>query len=353
MRYLVTGAAGFIGFHVSARLLRDGHEVVGLDDLNDYYSPALKQARLAELAPNQRFRFEQLDVADELGLRLLMSRDRYDVVIHLAAQAGVRWSLDNPMAYIRSNVAGTTAVFEAARRTDVGHVVYASSSSVYGATSRVPFSVRQPADHPVSVYAASKRATELIAHTYSHLYALPTTGLRFFTVYGPWGRPDMAYYAFALAMTDGRPIDVFGDGSQLRDMTYVDDIVEGVVRVAQLPPEPDPAWRTEHADPSAAAAPYRVHNIGHGGQITLSHLIGLLERELGVEAIRNHQPSQPGDMTRTHADVGDLQARVGFLPTTPVEEGIARFVEWFHTYHIDLRDPPTRRELRERTDIVR
>jgi UDP-glucuronate 4-epimerase len=331
--WLVTGAAGFIGGHLVRRLLDEGETVVGIDNLNDYYDPALKKARLHELAHGAAFHFEHGDVTDPELLEALCARHGVARVVHLAAQAGVRWSLEAPMAYVSTNVGGTTAVFEAARRTGVEHVVYASSSSVYGETSMVPFSVHQPADHPVSVYAATKRATELLAHTFSHLYDLPTTGLRFFTVYGPWGRPDMAYYAFAQAILRDEPIHVFGDGTQLRDMTYVDDVIEGVVRSARLAPERNPDWVPADAEPSTAAAPFRVHNIGHGGQVTLNRMIELLEACLGRRARREDHPRQPGDVLRTHADASDLVERIGYLPTTPIEVGIGRFADWFLDHH--------------------
>ncbi len=331
--WLITGAAGFIGSHVAARALADGVEVVGVDNLSSYYDPALKQARLDRLAGATGWRPVVLDLAaDPEGFAALCAEVRPEVVVHLAAQPGVRHALDHPRSYVQDNVVGFLTVLEACRHAEVGHLVYASSSSVYGETSRLPFSTHDPADHPVSLYAATKRAGELLAHSYSHLFGLPCTGLRFFTVYGPWGRPDMAYYAFAEAILDGRPITVYGDGSALRDMTYIDDVVEGVVRVAVRPPVGDGGWAADRPDPAASPAPWRLFNIGHGGRITVNRLIEVLERELGTRAIRVDGPPIPGDVTATRAEVGALAEAIGFTPSWEVEAGLARFVAWLRDH---------------------
>ncbi|HSK21709.1 MAG TPA: NAD-dependent epimerase/dehydratase family protein [Egicoccus sp.] len=330
-RWLVTGCAGFIGFHVTRRLLEAGDDVVGLDDLNDYYDPRLKLARLAQL-PDDGFRFRAGDVATPGLLDATVAEHQPTRVIHLAAQAGVRQALLAPLTYARSNLLGFVQVLETCARFDVEHLVYASSSSVYGETSRIPFSVHDPADHPVSLYAATKRSNELLAHSYSHVHGLPTTGLRFFTVYGPWGRPDMAYYSFAEAILAGRPITIFGDGSALRDFTYIDDIVEGVVRVADRIPAPDPAWLPSQADPATSPSPFRVHNIGRGEQHTVDEMIALLERALRRPAHRVYAPPQPGDVSRTHAEVDELFAAVGHRPATSLATGIERFAAWLHDY---------------------
>ena len=329
---LVTGAAGFIGAAVAHRLLERGERVIGLDNLNAYYDPALKQARLQRLeaaaAPGQ-FRFAALDVADADGLAALVAAERPDRVIHLAAQAGVRYSIENPGVYIQSNLVGFGAVLEACRHQGVGHLVYASSSSVYGGNRQMPFSEQQPVNHPVSLYAATKKANELMAHTYSHLYGLPATGLRFFTVYGPWGRPDMAPMLFARAILAGEPIKVFNQGRMQRDFTYIDDIAEGVIRCLDKPANPDPQFDPLQPNPATSAAPHRLFNIGNSQPIELLHFITVLERALGREAIRDLQPMQPGDVPATAAATAALEAWVGFRPSTPIEVGVERFARWY------------------------
>jgi len=332
-KYLVTGAAGFIGFHLSKKLLQRGVSVVGLDNLNDYYSVQLKKDRLAQLTGHAEFQFQQLNLEDRQGILDLFARERFDVVVNLAAQAGVRYSLTNPHAYVDSNLVGFVHLLEGCRHFGVQHLVYASSSSVYGSNTRMPFSVHDNVDHPVSLYAASKKANELMAHTYSHLYGLPTTGLRFFTVYGPWGRPDMALFLFTQAILAGRPIDVFNQGKMKRDFTYIDDIVEGVSRVAERIPQANSEWSSDDPDPGTSAAPYKIYNIGNNQPVELQHFIETLERCLGMEAEKNLMPMQPGDVPATYADVDDLVRDVGFRPDTPIEEGIARFVEWYREYH--------------------
>lgn len=324
--WLVTGCAGFIGFHLCQRLLADGLEVVGIDNLNDAYEPQLKHARLANLVGHRNFSFCRLDLRDGEGLRQVFEPHAPEVVVHLAARAGVRRSSAEPVDYMENNVMGFAQLLEACRRGGVRHLVYASSSSVYGATSNLPFSVQESADHPVGVYAASKRTNELQAHAYSHSFGLPTTGLRLFTVYGPWGRPDMAYFSFADAIRGGVPLTVYGDGSALRDFTYVDDIVEGVVRAAHRPP---PA---SDASANGSPAPWRLFNIGHGGQATVNRLIELLEQLLGRPAQRLSAPLQPGEMRATQADTEDLRAHVGFTPQVRLEDGLSRFVEWLVRY---------------------
>ena len=332
-KVLVTGAAGFIGFHLSGRLLGRGDRVVGLDNLNDYYDVQLKQDRLEQLQGQPGFSFHRLELADRVGLGQLFEKEQFDVVVNLAAQAGVRYSIENPHAYVESNLVGFVNILEGCRHNGVKHLVYASSSSVYGTNTKMPFSVHHNVDHPVSLYAASKKANELMAHTYSHLYGLPTTGLRFFTVYGPWGRPDMALFLFTKAILAGKPIDVYNHGKMRRDFTYIDDIVEGVVRVANRTPQPNPAWSGDDPDPGTSAAPYKVYNIGNNQPVELMHMIETLERCLGIEAQKNMLPMQPGDVPATYADVDDLVADVGFKPDTPIETGIARFVEWYRAYH--------------------
>ncbi len=330
---LVTGAAGFIGYHVADRLLAAGTPVVGLDNLNDYYDPTLKAARLARLEGRPGFRFVKLDLADRQGLAELFAAERFDRVIHLAAQAGVRYSLTNPHAYADSNLVGFLNILEGCRHAEVAHLTYASSSSVYGANTTMPFSVHDNVDHPLSLYAATKKANELMAHTYSHLYGLPTTGLRFFTVYGPWGRPDMAMFLFTKAILAGRPIDVFNHGQMRRDFTYIDDIVEGVLRVSERTATPNPAWRGETPDPGTSRAPYRIYNIGNNQPVELMDVIATLERELGRTAVKNMLPMQPGDVPATYADIDDLARDVGFRPATPIAEGIRRFVAWYRDFH--------------------
>jgi len=330
---LVTGVAGFVGMHVAERLLARGDAVVGLDNVNDYYDPSLKQARLARLEGRDGFRFHRVDLADRAAMEALFAAHRFARVIHLGAQPGVRYSIENPHVYASSNLTGMLHVLEGCRHGGVGHLVYASSSSVYGANARVPFSEHDAVDHPVSLYAATKKANELMAHTYSHLYALPTTGLRFFTVYGPWGRPDMAYYLFARAIVEGRPIDVYDGGRMRRDFTYIDDIVEGVLRVADHPARPDPAWRGESPDPATSSAPYRVYNIGNNQPVELGRLIALLEAALGRRAEQRMRPVPAGDVPVTCADTADLARDLGFRPSTPIEVGVERFVRWFREYH--------------------
>jgi UDP-glucuronate 4-epimerase len=333
MKILVTGAAGFIGMYVAERLLARGDTVVGIDNLNAYYEPALKTARLERLRPHPAFTFHKLDVADADGMEALFARERFDRVIHLAAQAGVRYSIENPRAYGESNLTGFLNVLEACRHHPVEHLVYASSSSVYGGNAKMPFSEGDPVDHPVSLYAATKKANELMAHTYSHLYGIPTTGLRFFTVYGPWGRPDMAYFSFTRDILEGRPIAVFNDGKMMRDFTYIDDIVDGVVAVTDRPATPDPAFDPLAPHPGRGRVPYRVFNIGNQDPVALGDFITTIERALGREAIKEYKPMQPGDVVATHADVSALAAWTGVSPRTPLSEGIARFVEWYRRYY--------------------
>ena len=333
MIILVTGAAGFIGFHVALRLLDRGDTVIGLDNLNDYYDVSLKHARLARLTSEPGFRFVKLDVVDRDGMAAMFERERPQRIVHLAAQAGVRYSLQNPHAYIDSNLAGFMNVLEGCRHTDVAHLVYASSSSVYGGNTRMPFSEHDNIDHPVSLYAATKKANELMAHTYSHLFRLPTTGLRFFTVYGPWGRPDMALFLFTRAILDGRPIDVFNYGRMVRDFTSVDDIVEGVIRVVDRTADANPAFDTASPDPATSNAPYRVFNIGNSQPTPLADYIEALEDALGRKAEKNYLPIQPGDVPATSANTDELDGWVGFKPSTPVREGVRRFVEWYRGYY--------------------
>ena len=330
---LVTGAAGFIGYHVSEKLLGMGRRVVGLDNLNAYYDPALKQARLERLAPNPAFSFERLDVADRAGMEALFARLKPTRVIHLAAQAGVRYSLSNPHAYAEANLTGFLNILEGCRHHGVQHLTYASSSSVYGANTTMPFSVHENVDHPLSLYAATKKANELMAHTYSHLYGLPTTGLRFFTVYGPWGRPDMALFLFTKAIMEGRPIDVFNNGQMRRDFTYIDDIVEGVIRTSDNIAKPNPDWNGASPDPGTSRAPYRIYNIGNNQPVELMYLIGCLEKALGKTAEKTFLPLQAGDVPATYADVEDLTRDVGFKPATPIEEGVRRFVDWYRAFY--------------------
>ena len=333
MKILLTGAAGFIGMTTCLRLLARGDEVVGLDNLNDYYDVQLKLDRLARLQGHPSFRFVKMDVADRPGMQTLFEDERFDRVIHLAAQAGVRYSLKNPHAYVDSNVVGFMNILEGCRHTKVQHLVYASSSSVYGGNTKMPFSERDSVDHPVSMYAATKKANELMAHTYSHLFGLPTTGLRFFTVYGPWGRPDMALFLFTKAILENRPIDVFNHGRMQRDFTYVDDIVEGVIRVTDRAAEGDPAYASDAPDPGTSHAPFRVFNIGNHNPVPLLDFIGCIERALGQVAQKNLLPLQDGDVPATYADVEALRAWVGFAPATSIEAGISRFVEWYRSYY--------------------
>ncbi|MHB8973520.1 MAG: NAD-dependent epimerase [Pirellulaceae bacterium] len=330
---LVTGAAGFIGFHLTGRLLERGDTIVGLDNLNDYYDVRLKEARLAQLEGRSGFTFLRLDLADRTGIASMFRDHSLDVVINLAAQAGVRYSLTNPHAYVDSNLVGFVNILEGCRHARVKHLVYASSSSVYGANTQMPFSVHHNVDHPVSLYAATKKANELMAHTYSHLYGLPTTGLRFFTVYGPWGRPDMALYLFTKAILADQPIQVFNEGKMRRDFTYVDDIVEGVIRVADRIPEPNNAWSGDQPDPGTSRAPYRIYNIGNHQPVELQYFIATLEKALGKQAKKILLPMQPGDVPATYADVDDLIRDVDFHPSTPIEVGIQRFVDWYENYN--------------------
>jgi len=333
MRFLVTGAAGFIGYHTAKALLDRGDEVIGLDNLSAYYDAALKEARLAQLQGRNGFSFHKLDLTDRAGMEALFSQVRPQRVIHLAAQAGVRHSLENPHAYVDSNLVGMLHVLEGCRHNAVEHLVFASTSSVYGANTSMPFSVHQNVDHPLSLYAATKKANELMAHSYAHLYRLPVTGLRFFTVYGPWGRPDMALFLFTRKILAGEPIDVFNEGRHARDFTYIDDIVEGVVRTADKVATPDEGWSGNNPDPATSSAPYRIYNIGNNTPVELMHFIGCLEKALGREAKKNLLPLQPGDVPRTCADVDALVEDVGFKPATPIEVGIARFVEWYRSYY--------------------
>ena len=332
MKVLLTGAAGFIGMHVCERLLARGDEVVGVDNLNDYYDVALKEARLARLTPNPRFRLSRLDIADRAGIAELFEHERPQRVINLAAQAGVRYSLVNPHAYVDSNVVGFVNILEGCRHAGVEHFVYASSSSIYGGNERMPFSEHDNVDHPVSLYAATKKSNELMAHTYSHLFNLPTTGLRFFTVYGPWGRPDMALFLFAKAILEGRPIDVFNHGKMRRDFTYIDDIAEGVIRVLDRPPEVNPDFDKQVPDPASSWAPYRLFNIGNHQPVELMAYIEALEQALGKTAQKNFLPLQDGDVPATHADTTELNRVTRFAPQTQVIDGVKRFVDWYRSY---------------------
>ena len=332
-KILVTGAAGFIGFHLTRRLIERGDEVVGLDNLNDYYDVSLKQARLEQLQKLDNFRFVRLDLADREGMAALFKEERFERVVNLAAQAGVRYSLINPHAYVDSNLTGFMNILEGCRHNEVEHLVYASSSSVYGANTSMPFSVHDNVDHPVSLYAASKKANELMAHTYAHLYRLPVTGLRFFTVYGPWGRPDMALFLFTKAILAGEPIDVFNYGKMRRDFTYVDDIVEGVMRTLDNTAAPNPDWDGAHPDPGTSSAPSRLYNIGNNNPVELLDLIATLEKALGRSAEKNLMPIQPGDVPATYADVDDLMNDVGFKPSTSIADGVNRFVAWYREYY--------------------
>lgn len=332
MKVLITGAAGFIGMHVTKLLLERGDEVVGVDNLNDYYEPDLKLARLNQLKPFANFRFIQADIADRVVMDALFAAERFNRVINLAAQAGVRYSLKNPHAYIQTNLVGFCNILEGCRHHDIEHLVYASSSSVYGANTHTPFSVDDNADHPVSLYAASKKANELMAHSYSHLYGLPTTGLRYFTVYGPWGRPDMSPWLFTSAILQGRAIDVFNHGKMRRDFTYIDDIAEGTVRVLDKIPTSDSEFNTDTPDPGTSYAPYRVYNIGNHQPVELMSFIQTIEEVLGIEAKKNFMPMQNGDVVSTYADIGALKRDIGFEPKTPLSEGIVQFVNWYRNY---------------------
>ena len=332
MKYLVTGAAGFIGFHVSQRLLKDGHQVTGIDNLNDYYDVNLKQARL-DLLQSPLFSFHKIDLADRVRMEQLFVAEKFDRVIHLAAQAGVRYSLENPHAYADSNLLGFLNILEGCRHNHVEHLLYASSSSVYGLNRKMPFSTDDSVDHPVSLYAATKKANELMAHTYSHLYGIPTTGLRFFTVYGPWGRPDMALFKFTKAMLEGKSIDVYNHGKMKRDFTYIDDIVEAIIRLQDILPNKDNEWSVESGSPATSSAPYRVYNIGNSSPVELMDYITALEEALGMEAEKNMMPMQPGDVIVTSADTAALYNAIDFKPETTVKKGVESFVNWYKKYY--------------------
>ncbi|HGM7293050.1 TPA: NAD-dependent epimerase [Serratia marcescens] len=333
MKFLVTGAAGFIGYHVAERLLTAGHQVVGIDNLNDYYDVGLKMARLDRLADKPGFRFIKLDLADREGMVALFAEHQFQRVIHLGAQAGVRYSLVNPLAYADANLIGHLNVLEGCRHNKVEHLLYASSSSVYGLNRKLPFATEDSVDHPVSLYAATKKANELMSHSYSHLYGLPTTGLRFFTVYGPWGRPDMALFKFTKAILAGESIDVYNHGEMHRDFTYIDDIAEAIVRLQAVIPQADPSWTVEQGSPATSSAPYHVYNIGNNTPVKLMEYISALEKALGVTARKNMLPMQPGDVMDTSADTEELYRDIGFKPETSVEEGVKRFVDWYKAFY--------------------
>lgn len=332
-KILVTGAAGFIGFHLSKRLAERGDEVVGLDNLNDYYDINLKLARIRQMAMQRNFKPVRIDLADREEMKRLFAEERFDAVVNMAAQAGVRYSLVNPFPYADSNLTGFLNVLEGCRQTGVKHLVFASSSSVYGANTAMPFSAHHNVDHPVSLYAATKKANELMAHAYASLYGLPCTGLRLFTVYGPWGRPDMAYFLFTKAISEGRPIDVFNHGKMLRDFTYIGDIIAAVVRVIERIPAPDPSWSGDRPDSATSYAPYRLYNIGNNDPVELLRFIEIIEDCVGKKAVKNFLPMQPGDVPATYADVEDLMRDAGFKPSTPLEEGLRKFVEWYNLYY--------------------
>ncbi len=333
MKFLVTGAAGFIGYHVAERLLTADHQVVGIDNLNDYYDVGLKMARLDRLADKPGFRFIKLDLADREGMAALFAEHQFQRVIHLGAQAGVRYSLVNPLAYADANLIGHLNVLEGCRHNKVEHLLYASSSSVYGLNRKLPFATEDSVDHPVSLYAATKKANELMSHSYSHLYGLPTTGLRFFTVYGPWGRPDMALFKFTKAILAGESIDVYNHGEMHRDFTYIDDIAEAIVRLQAVIPQADPSWTVEQGSPATSSAPYHVYNIGNSAPVKLMEYISALEQALGVTARKNMLPMQPGDVMDTSADTEELYRDIGFKPETSVEEGVKRFVDWYKAFY--------------------
>lgn len=333
MKFLVTGAAGFIGFHVVQRLVAQGHDVIGIDNLNDYYDVNLKLARLDVLAKLPLFKFIKLDLADRSGISDLFVREKFDRVIHLAAQAGVRYSIDNPMAYADSNLIGHLAILEGCRHNDVKHLVYASSSSVYGLNSKIPFATSDSVDHPISLYAATKKSNELMSHTYSHLYSVPTTGLRFFTVYGPWGRPDMALFKFTKAIINGEPIDVYNQGDMRRDFTYIDDIVEGIIRIQDIIPQVNNDWKIETATAANSSAPYKIFNIGNGNPVKLLDFIQSLEKSIGAAAHKNLMPMQPGDVYQTYADVEDLFTATRYKPSMSVEQGVDNFVQWYRKFY--------------------
>ncbi|GLT13149.1 NAD-dependent epimerase [Vibrio algivorus] len=332
MKYLVTGAAGFIGSVVVERLCQAGHQVVGIDNLNGYYSVELKQARL-DRAKHQNFTFIELDLADREGVAALFAEQGFQRVIHLAAQAGVRYSIDNPMAYADSNLVGHLTILEGCRHHKIEHLVYASSSSVYGLNQKMPFDTADSVDHPISLYAATKKSNEMMAHTYSHLYGVPTTGLRFFTVYGPWGRPDMALFKFTKAIVEGKQIDVYNNGNMQRDFTYIDDIVEGVIRIQDVIPQQNPEWTVETGSPATSSAPYKIYNIGNGNPVKLMEFIEALEGSLGIEANKNFMPMQPGDVYATYADTQDLFDVTGYKPSMSVKQGVTNFVEWYREFY--------------------
>ncbi len=333
-RMLVTGAAGFIGFHLTEKLLQQGHDVLGIDNLNDYYDVTLKTSRLDILTQNKNFKFQKMSIEDSSSLDKLFSEFKPTHIIHLAAQAGVRYSIENPKAYIDSNLVGFGNVLECSRHHKTEHLVYASSSSVYGANVSSPFKTSDNVDHPLSLYAATKKANELMAHTYANLYQLPCTGLRFFTVYGPWGRPDMAYFKFTKSITEGKPIDVYNNGDMLRDFTYIDDIVDGILRVIPHPPVADKNWDAEKADPSTSSSPYKIYNIGNNKPEKLMDMIHILEHAIGMNAIKNYLPMQAGDVPATYADIDDLTRDTGFHPTTSLAEGLQKFVKWYKSYNL-------------------
>ncbi|MEL5899102.1 NAD-dependent epimerase [Clostridium sporogenes] len=332
-KILVTGAAGFIGFHLSSLLLKKDYQVIGIDNINDYYDVKLKEDRLHILKQNDNFTFHKIDLKDKEKIDNLFSKYKFDYVINLAAQAGVRYSIKNPYAYVDSNLIGFVNILEACRNNPVKHLLYASSSSVYGGNKVAPFSTNHQVDHPVSLYAATKKSNELMAHTYSHLYKIPTTGLRFFTVYGPWGRPDMAYFSFTKNILSGKPINVFNHGKMERDFTYIDDIVEGIYKLIPLAPKPNPTWDETKDDLSSSFAPYKIYNIGNNQPVKLMKFISVLEDKLGIKANKNYMDMQPGDVLRTYADVSDLEKDIGFKPSTSIEEGLEKFVNWYKNYY--------------------
>ena len=333
MKFLVTGAAGFIGFHVCQTLIKRGDEIVGIDNINDYYDISLKEARLERLAVESNFSFHKVDLTEKEKISSLFIEYSFDAVINLAAQAGVRYSITNPEAYIESNIVGFLNILEACRHNEIEHLVYASSSSVYGMNGSMPFSIHDNVDHPISLYAASKKSNELMAHTYSHLYNLPTTGLRFFTVYGPWGRPDMACFLFTKAITEGRPIQVFNNGEMRRDFTFIDDIVNGIIKVVDKPAQKNNSWNAMEPDPGTSSAPYRIYNIGNNTPVALKDFIAILEKEIGIEAIKEYLPLQDGDVVATFADIEDLRNDLGYQPLTNIASGLKQFVEWYKEFY--------------------